>query len=65
MTDQANEAATWFGQLQAKAKHSFDLFRAQIDKTGLFPDLKGAAGKALRQSVREDGEITKSYMLMC
>ena len=65
VTDQANEAATWFGQLQAKAKQSFDLFRAQIDKTGLFPDLKGAAGKALRQSVREDGEITKSYMLMC
>lgn len=65
MTEQANEAATWFGKLRANAKHSFDLFRAQIDKTGLFPDLKGAAGKALRQSVREDGEITKSYMLMC
>lgn len=40
-------------------------FRAQIDKTGLFPDVKGDAGTALRQSVRDEGQITKSYMLMC
>jgi len=40
-------------------------FRNQIDKTGLFPDLKGDAGRSLRQSVRDEGRITKAYMLMC
>lgn len=40
-------------------------FREQIEKTGLFPDLKGEAGSSLRKSVRDDGCITKSYMLMC
>jgi uncharacterized membrane protein len=44
---------------------SFAAFRNQIDKTGLFPDLKGEAGKSLRQSVRDEGQITKAYMLMC
>ncbi|MBC2665744.1 DUF389 domain-containing protein [Novosphingobium flavum] len=40
-------------------------FRRQVDKTGLFPDLTGENGMALRQSVRTEGELSKSYMLMC
>jgi uncharacterized hydrophobic protein (TIGR00271 family) len=44
---------------------SFTAFRAQIDKTGLFPDLKGDVGRALRKSVWDEGQVTKSYMLMC
>jgi len=38
--------------------------RRQLDKTGLFPDLTGEKGAELRKSVRTDGELTKSYMLM-
>ncbi|MBX9664271.1 MAG: DUF389 domain-containing protein [Novosphingobium sp.] len=52
-------------RLRAGVARSVALFSAQIARTGLFPDLAGEAGKALRQSVREDGQITKSYMLMC
>ncbi|HNN57155.1 MAG TPA: DUF389 domain-containing protein, partial [Novosphingobium sp.] len=47
------------------ANPAISRFRAQIDKTGLFPDLHGDAGSALRQSVRDEGELTKAYMLMC
>jgi hypothetical protein len=53
------------GNIPGKCGEVFAAFRAQIDKTGLFPDLKGDAGKSLRQSVRDEGRITKSYMLMC
>jgi len=58
-------AGSRWSRLRYRALKSFALFRAQIDKTGLFPDLKGEAGKTLRQSVRDEGQITKSYMLMC
>jgi len=51
--------------LHRRANVSVATFRRQIDKTGLFPDLKGEAGKSLRQSVRDEGQITKAYMLMC
>ncbi|CAM4192001.1 TIGR00341 family protein [Novosphingobium lubricantis] len=40
-------------------------FRRQIDKTGLFPDLDAPGARELRQTVRADGALTKSYMLMC
>ncbi|MCB2072377.1 MAG: DUF389 domain-containing protein [Novosphingobium sp.] len=39
--------------------------RNQLDKTGLFPDLSGDKGPALRNTVQQDGELSKSYMLMC
>jgi uncharacterized hydrophobic protein (TIGR00271 family) len=39
--------------------------RRRLDATGLFPDLSGGKARALRQSVRDDGELTQSYMLMC
>lgn len=39
--------------------------RRQLDKTGLFPDLSDDKGPALRETVRRDGELSKSYMLMC
>lgn len=54
----AARVRAWAGSVIAR-------FRAQIDKTGLFPDLQGDAGKTLRQSVRDEGELTKAYMLMC
>ncbi len=54
----AARVRAWAGSVIAR-------FRAQIDKTGLFPDLPGDAGKTLRQSVRDEGELTKAYMLMC
>jgi len=38
--------------------------RARINSTGLFPDLTGEAGRNLRRSVRADGDLTKSFMLM-
>lgn len=65
MTGSTPLIGSWWARLRFSALRSFALFRAQIDKTGLFPDLKGDAGKALRQSVRDEGQITKSYMLMC
>jgi len=65
VTYQPDAPVNWLGELIAKTKRAFAAFRAQVDKTGLFPDLSGAAGKALRQTVRDDGQITKSYMLMC
>lgn len=65
MTGSISSAGSWWTRLRDKAFRSFALFRAQVDKTGLFPDLKGEAGKSLRQSVRDEGQITKSYMLMC
>lgn len=65
MTNPTDANETQLGKLRAKAQRSFAAFRGQIDKTGLFPDLTGAAGKALRQTVRDDGQITKAYMLMC
>lgn len=65
MTNPTDATETHLGRMKAKAQKSFAAFRAQIDKTGLFPDLTGAAGKTLRQTVRNDGQITKSYMLMC
>ncbi len=49
----------------ARIRQSIENFRAQIDSTGLFPDLKGEVGKSLRHSVQSDGQLTKSYMLMC
>ncbi len=64
MINETTAGSRW-SRLSYRALRSFALFRAQIDKTGLFPDLKGEAGKALRQSVRDEGQITKSYMLMC
>lgn len=39
--------------------------RRQLDKTGLFPDLSDDKGPALRKAVQQDGELSKSYMLMC
>jgi len=39
--------------------------RSRLDASGLFPDLSGGKAHDLRQSVRDDGELTKSYMLMC
>jgi len=51
--------------LRERATRSVASLRAQIDRTGLFPDLKGEAGRSLRQAVQEEGTITKSYMLMC
>ena len=51
--------------LGSSATRVFVTFRDQIDGTKLFPDLSGDAGKALRQTVRDDGKLTKSYMLMC
>ncbi|MGE3691004.1 MAG: TIGR00341 family protein [Novosphingobium sp.] len=39
--------------------------RMQIDQTGWFPELSGEAGKQLRQTVREEGQLTKAYMLLC
>lgn len=51
--------------LRERARRSFAAFRNQIDKTGLFPELRGQAGRSLRQSVRDEGQLTKSYMLMC
>lgn len=65
MTQQTCQDASRFHALRESAMKSFAAFRYQIDKTGLFPDLKGEAGKSLRQSVREEGQITKAYMLMC
>ncbi len=65
MTQQTSQGASRFHALRESAMKSFAAFRNQIDKTGLFPDLKGEAGKALRQSVRDEGQITKAYMLMC
>lgn len=53
------------GHLRQRILHSVENFRAQIDSTGLFPDLKGEAGKSLRQTVQSEGQLTKSYMLMC
>lgn len=47
------------------AARTFIAFRTQIDGTKLFPDLAGESGRTLRQSVRDDGQLTKSYMLMC
>ncbi|WP_246623377.1 DUF389 domain-containing protein [Sphingomonas colocasiae] len=61
MTQESATGETRWSAVRA----SVAAFRAQIDKTGLFPDLKGEAGRALRKSVREDGQLTKSYMLMC
>lgn len=61
-----NDASLFrLGRVKDNALRSFQAFRAQIDKTGLFPDLKGDLGKNLRQSVRDEGRLTKSYMLMC
>lgn len=51
--------------MKQRVLQSVENFRTQIDSTGLFPDLKGAAGKSLRQTVQSDGQLTKSYMLMC
>ncbi|TXG94245.1 MAG: DUF389 domain-containing protein, partial [Rhodocyclaceae bacterium] len=65
MTPQPVANGSRWVTFRENAVRSFAAFRAQIDKTGLFPDLKGDAGKALRQSVRDEGRITKSYMLMC
>lgn len=65
MTQESATGETRWSALRQNATASFAAFRAQIDKTGLFPDLKGEAGSSLRQSVREDGQVTKSYMLMC
>ncbi len=65
MTQEPGTNTSWWTILQQNAARSFAAFRAQVDKTGLFPDLKGEAGRLLRKSVRNDGEITKSYMLMC
>lgn len=53
------------GQLRQSILDSFLSFRRQIDKTGLFPDLKGEPGSTLRKTVRDEGSLTKSYMLMC
>lgn len=71
MTDLASRLARLRQGVAASAAHvrrkiavSVAATRRQIDKTGLFPDLKGEAGHALRLSVREDGSLTKSYMLM-
>lgn len=47
------------------ARSNFLSIRAQIDRTGLFPDLKGENGRQLRKSVTDEGALTKSYMLMC
>ena len=65
MTSQPVANGSRWATFRENAVRSFAAFRAQIDKTGLFPDLKGDAGKSLRQSVRDEGRITKSYMLMC
>ena len=65
MTPQPVANGSRWVTFRENAVRSFAAFRAQIDKTGLFPDLKGDAGKSLRQSVRDEGRITKSYMLMC
>ena len=65
MTQQTSQTTSRIDALRANAMRSFAAFRSQIDKTGLFPDLKGEAGRTLRQSVREEGQITKAYMLMC
>ncbi|HQV02557.1 MULTISPECIES: TIGR00341 family protein [unclassified Novosphingobium] len=53
------------GQLRQSILYSFLSFRRQIDKTGLFPDLQGEPGSTLRKTVRDEGSLTKSYMLMC
>lgn len=54
-----------FHGIAAKWKKMVDEIRGQIDKTGLFPDLKGEAGSSLRASVASEGALSKSYMLMC
>lgn len=65
MTYAPSSLASLLARLRSGAAGSVAMFSAQIARTGLFPDLKGEAGRTLRQSVREDGQITKSYMLMC
>lgn len=44
------------------ARSNFLSIPAQIDRTGLFPDLKGENGRQLRKSVTDEGA---PYMLMC
>ena len=39
--------------LRAAAKST----RRQLDRTGLFPDLSGEKGSALRKTVRQDGDF--------
>ncbi len=39
--------------------------RIRLAKAILLPELAPGEGQALRQSVREDGELTRGYMLMC
>lgn len=65
MTQTPGPARLRLDQLRQGVANSIAAFRNQIDKTGLFPDLHGEAGRTLRQSVRDEGRITKSYMLMC
>lgn len=65
MNDAGINDGSWLQALRDYWQRSVAAFRAQIDKTGLFPDLKGQAGKDLRKLVRTEGEVTKAYMLMC
>ncbi len=65
MSSDAPSPAAFFAKLRGGVSRSFAMFGAQVTRTGLFPDLTGEAGKVLRRAVREDGQITKSYMLMC
>lgn len=65
MSNDLPSPAPLFAKLRAGASRSIGMFSARMARTGLFPDLGGEAGKSLRQSVREEGRITKSYMLMC
>ncbi len=65
MTEERTARGSRLAILRDNLAKSFTAFRAEIDKTGLFPDLKGDVGKALRKSVWDEGQVTKSYMLMC
>ena len=65
MTEERTARGSRLAILRDDIAKSFTAFRAQIDKTGLFPDLKGDVGRALRKSVWDEGQVTKSYMLMC
>ena len=63
MTPQPVWNGSRWATFRENAVRSFAAFRAQIDKTGLFPDLKGDAGKSLRQSVRDAGGIAALGLL--
>ncbi len=64
MADHPLAEYPWLARLRDRVMPSLLAMRHQIDRTGLFPDLKGESGSKLRHSVMEEGQLSKSYMLM-